>query len=214
MSEVGLVMVGIRSGGDSVRPERTPVTASQVRIDATEGPAIGHRTDASRLHTHASASSVPAGGPRSGDWRNSAGPAGRDRRDRVCPVATVRAAPAGLLLLCLLFRSSWLMVEGGPHGAAGVPHRRGGRAALAGSVSVGWWRSNSQLSPPRRQTSEFSGGCGGLAPPARRLVLVPSESEGPDARYAMSKEKCSAGAMRRPIGRKARPSADRGVLAA
>ena len=129
-------MVGIRSGGDSVRPERTPVTASQVRIVPTEGPAIGHRTDASRLHTHASASSVPAGGPRSGDWRNSAGPAGRDRRDRVCPVATVRAAPAGLLLLCLLFRSSWLMVEGGPHGAAGVPHRRGGRAALAGSVSV------------------------------------------------------------------------------
>ena len=64
------------------------------------------------------------------------------------------------------------MVEGSRHGAAGSPHRRGGRAALAGSVRVGWWRSNSQLSPPRRQTSEFSGGCGGLAPPARRLVLV------------------------------------------
>ena len=43
--------------------------------------------------------------------------------------------------MCLLLRSSWLTVEGGRHGAAGVPHRRGGRAALAGSVSVGWWRS-------------------------------------------------------------------------
>jgi hypothetical protein len=59
---------------------------------------------------------------------------------------------------------------GGRHVAAGVLHRRGGRAALAVSVSVGWWRSDSQLSPPRRQTSEFSGGCGGLAPPARRLA--------------------------------------------
>jgi len=38
-----------------------------------------------------------------------------------------------------------------------VLHRRGGRAALAVSVSVGWWRSNSQLSPPRRQTSKFWG---------------------------------------------------------
>jgi hypothetical protein len=37
---------------------------------------------------------------------------------------------------CLLFRSSWLTVEGDRHvGAAGVLHRRGGRAAVA--VSVG-----------------------------------------------------------------------------
>ena len=33
-----------------------------------------------------------------------------------------------------------------------------------------------EFSPPRRETSEFAGGCGGLAPPARRLVLVPSLS--------------------------------------
>ena len=48
--------------------------------------------------------------------------------------------PARLLLPMLpslLLRSSWLTVEGGRHGAAGVPHRRGGRAALAVSVSVG-----------------------------------------------------------------------------
>jgi hypothetical protein len=60
--------------------------------------------------------------------------------------------------------------------AVGVLHRRGGRAASAVSVSAGWWCSNSQLSPPRRKTSEFSGGCGALAPLARRLVLVPSIS--------------------------------------
>ena len=90
----------------------------------------------------------------------------------LCPKSSVRAVPPRLLLLCLLLRSSWLTVEGGRHGAVGVRHRRGGRAALAVSVSVGWWRSNSQLSPPRRQTFEFSGGGGGLAPPARRLVLV------------------------------------------
>ena len=70
------------------------------------------------------------------------------------------------------------MVEGGRQiGAAGLLYSHGGGPALAGSVSVGWWRSNSQLSPPRRQTSEFAGGCGGLAPPARRLVFVRSESQ-------------------------------------
>ena len=42
--------------------------------------------------------------------------------------------PARLLLL---FRSSWLTVEGDCHvGAAGVLHRRGGRAAVAVSVDV------------------------------------------------------------------------------
>ena len=45
--------------------------------------------------------------------------------------------PARLLLLCLLLRSSWLTVEaGGEISAAGVLHRRGGRAALAVSVGV------------------------------------------------------------------------------
>jgi hypothetical protein len=67
--------------------------------------------------------------------------------------ACVRSQQSGpcqprLLLLCLLLRTLWLTVEGGRHGAAGVLHRRGGRAALAVSVSVGWWRANSQLSPP------------------------------------------------------------------
>ena len=63
----------------------------------------------------------------------------RPRRSRgsLCPKAAVRAMPARLLLLCLLFRSSWLTVEGDRHvGAAGVLHRRGGRAAVAVSVGV------------------------------------------------------------------------------
>jgi hypothetical protein len=43
---------------------------------------------------------------------------------------------ARLLLVCLLFRSSWLTVVGDRHvGAAGV-HRRGGRAVVAVSVGV------------------------------------------------------------------------------
>jgi hypothetical protein len=45
--------------------------------------------------------------------------------------------PARLLFLCLLFRSSWLTVDGDRHvGAAGVLHRRGGRAAVAVRVGV------------------------------------------------------------------------------
>jgi hypothetical protein len=47
------------------------------------------------------------------------------------PGAAVRAVPPRLLLLCLLLRSSWLTVEGGRQTrAAGVLHRRGGRAAF------------------------------------------------------------------------------------
>jgi hypothetical protein len=58
-------------------------------------------------------------------------------RGRSCPKAAVRAVPARLLLLCLLLRSSWLTVEGGRQiGAAGVLHRRGGRAAVAVSVGM------------------------------------------------------------------------------
>jgi hypothetical protein len=45
--------------------------------------------------------------------------------------------PARLLLFCLLFRSSWLTVEADRHvGAAGVLHRRRGRAAVAVRVGV------------------------------------------------------------------------------
>ena len=44
---------------------------------------------------------------------------------------------ARLLLLCVLFRSSWLAAEGGRQvGAATVLHRRGGRAGVAVSVGV------------------------------------------------------------------------------
>jgi hypothetical protein len=44
---------------------------------------------------------------------------------------------ARLLLLCLLFGSSWLAAESGRQVAAsGVLHRRGGRAVVAVSVDV------------------------------------------------------------------------------
>jgi hypothetical protein len=43
---------------------------------------------------------------------------------------------ARLLLLCLRLCSSWLTVEGGRVGTAGVVHRRGGRAAIALSVAT------------------------------------------------------------------------------
>jgi hypothetical protein len=53
------------------------------------------------------------------------------------PDAAARAVPARLLPLCLLLRSSWLTVEGGRQiGAAGVLHRRGGRAAVAAVAGV------------------------------------------------------------------------------
>jgi hypothetical protein len=53
------------------------------------------------------------------------------------PDAAVRSMPARLLLMCLLLRSSRLTVDGGHQvSAARVAHRRGGRAAVAVSVSV------------------------------------------------------------------------------
>jgi hypothetical protein len=105
---------------------------------------------------------------------------GLPRRGPSCPKAPVRAVPREAAALVLATQQFVANGGGGRHVAAGVLHRRGGRAALAVSVSVGWWRSNSQLSPPRRQTSEFSGGCGGLAPPARRLAR-PSQKRPPQA---------------------------------
>jgi hypothetical protein len=67
------------------------------------------------------------------------GPVVARRSGRGCftPDAAVRAMPARVLLSCLLVRSSWLTVEGDRHfGAAGVLHRRGGRAAVAVRVGV------------------------------------------------------------------------------
>jgi hypothetical protein len=59
------------------------------------------------------------------------------RRGRCCPEAAVRAVPWRLLLSCLLLGSPSQTVEGGRQvGAAGLLHRRGGRAALAVSVGV------------------------------------------------------------------------------
>jgi hypothetical protein len=109
-------------------------------------------------------------GPRAtayGDRRDSAGPVGRARRDRVCPKAAVRAMPARLLLLCVLFRSSWLTVEGGRgrrrHSAAS-PGRTGSRGRVG---RRGWWRSVATASGPVRRTPVFLG----CKPPIRLLLV-------------------------------------------
>jgi len=63
-----------------------------------------------------------------------------------CPKAAVRAMSARLLLLCLLFRSSWLTVTGGRgrrrHSAAS-PGRTGSRGRVG---RRGWWRSEARAS--------------------------------------------------------------------
>jgi hypothetical protein len=71
----------------------------------------------------------------------------RQSRWWMTPDAAVRAMPAKLLLLCLLFSSSWLMVEGDGHvRAAGVLHRGADgqpwpcTSVVAPSVSADWRR--------------------------------------------------------------------------
>jgi len=56
-------------------------------------------------------------------------------RGCLCPKPALRAMPARLLLLCLLFRASSL-TAGRRVGVAGVLHRRGGRAAIGVRVGV------------------------------------------------------------------------------
>ncbi len=81
---------------------------------------------------------------------------------RFTPHAAVRAVSARLLLLCLLFRSSWLTVEGGRQvGAAGVLHRRGGRQSwLCGSAWLVAFRCSSE--PSRRVALLHFRRCGSL----------------------------------------------------
>ena len=76
-----------------------------------------------------------------------------------CPKAAVRAMqsgaspPARLLLLCVLFRSSWLAVEGGRgrrrHSAAS-PGRTGGRGRVG---RRGCWRSKTGNDPSPREVA-------------------------------------------------------------
>jgi hypothetical protein len=75
----------------------------------------------------------------------------RLRRCPDCPKSAARAVLPMLMLLCLLLRSSWLTLEGGPHGRRWSPASPKRTGRLAVSVSVGWWRSNSRLSAPRRR---------------------------------------------------------------
>jgi hypothetical protein len=100
----------------------------------------------------------------------------RRSRDSSCPEAAVRAVPARLLLSCLLFRSSWLTMEGDRHfGAAAVLRRRGGRAAVAVRVGVAGrvperkgYSARSGLLLCRRQAGTIGGPVGpSLAAPRR-----------------------------------------------
>ena len=76
----------------------------------------------------------------------------RRSRDPVCPKAAVRAMSAMLLLLCLLFRSSWLTVEGGRQAAAS-PGRTGSRGRVG---RRGWWRSILEVSRSPRSSHEIA----------------------------------------------------------
>jgi hypothetical protein len=74
--------------------------------------------------------------------------------------------PGRLLLLCLLLRSSWLTVEGAREiGAAGVLHRRGGRAAVAVPTGVAG-------GVPQQQHNRVCGSTAALNPPANLRVVA------------------------------------------
>ena len=70
-----------------------------------------------------------------------------------------RAVSARLLLLCLLFRSSWLAAEGGRQvGAAGVLHRRaeGPAVAVSVGVAVGVHWGSLAVAPERHEAAPFT----------------------------------------------------------
>ena len=96
----------------------------------------------------------PRSGTVAGGHALAAGIAQNGRREAgcwFCPNAALRAVPARLLLLCLLFRSSWLTVEAAVvRCAATVLHRRGGRAAVAVRSA---WLVAFQASSVRRSDS-------------------------------------------------------------
>jgi hypothetical protein len=102
--------------------------------------------------------------------------------------------PPRLLLLCLLLRSSWLMVEGGRQiGAAGLLYRRGGGAAVAVGQR-GCWRSRAAVSDSPITSIEMA-------------ASSPKQQHGqrPSATSASTRDACSPcdGSKRR---RRARPS--------
>jgi hypothetical protein len=89
----------------------------------------------------------------------SSGTSGRAKRssaaalwgDCICPKAAVRAMPARLLLLCLLFRSTWLTVEAGRHvaaGAAASPGRTGSLGRIGQRGLVAFQLANLAASSP------------------------------------------------------------------
>ena len=99
----------------------------------------------------------------------------RRRRGSGCPKSAVRAVPSRLLLLCLLFRSSWLAAEGGRQvGAARVLHRRGGGSALAVSVGVA-------VGVPKEQRPRARSTCS-------RLVRLARSGSEPESRTGLSSE--------------------------
>ena len=96
-------------------------------------------------------------------------PLGHGRiRSALCVAASVRRQirpmPARLLLLCLLFRSSWLTVEDGRHsGAAGVLHRRATQSPAGSRAWLVAFRRGSVVGLSRRvEASAGTARCGTL----------------------------------------------------
>jgi len=148
----------------------------------------------------------------------------------ITPDAAVRAMPARLLL-CLLFSSSWLTVECDGHvRAAGVRHRRGGRAAVAVSVGVApgvpegnRYAARSGLLLCRRQVGAAGGpgravlGCfsssrasGSLT---GRLALATSGKAEAPQDLRLARRGCACGAGQRPTAVSARYSLARAARA-
>jgi hypothetical protein len=106
-------------------------------------------TGARALRRHSRDSACRDAGPASGDLRDpDARPSAAAAvlvRGRPCPKSAVPPVPARLLILCLLFRSSWRRVEGDRHiGAAGVHIAAPG--SPGGASRCGFWRPEAVVS--------------------------------------------------------------------
>jgi hypothetical protein len=124
----------------------------------------------------------------------------RGRRDSLCPKAAVRAMPSRLLLLCVLFRSSWLAVEGGRgrrRQSAASPGRTGRRGRVG---RRGWWRSAAAASARLDPGAETCCLTPGAVTPAR-LPLGPKS-----ASTAQARRSSACGADAAPTSRRRRPA--------
>ena len=172
---IGLARVGSHPSQDATRTDSDqparPLRRARERctgqIGRSHAPNVGHAP--ARRGTIAFGLTPARTAPLS--WRHTSGPVRRGRSrtasfrtrrssharaalwpDCSCPKAAVRAMSAMLLLLCLLFRSSWLTAEGGRQAAASP-----GRAGSRGRVGRrGWWRSIREVSRSPRSSHEIA----------------------------------------------------------